>query len=173
MILGNKLNIICVGQITHRKGQIYLIEAVNKLKEQGIDADLTLVGLMDPIYYQIIQKKQLERKFTHIPHVDNSEMIKLLSEYNLMVVPSIEDGFGVVVTEGLSAGLPVIATSSCGASEILNSRNGAVIPAGDVEQLVHHLNSFLNRTFTWEQDFMDWQDYSKKLGDIYSNLVKI
>jgi glycosyltransferase involved in cell wall biosynthesis len=55
---------------------------------------------------------------------------------DLLVLPSLCDGFGMVVTEALAHGLPVLTTPSTGASDLLRDReNGLIVRGGDVEGL--------------------------------------
>jgi glycosyltransferase involved in cell wall biosynthesis len=57
---------------------------------------------------------------------------------DVLCVPSRYDGWGLVVPEGLAAGLPVIATDRMGAALefVRRGRNGWLVPAGDEEALL-------------------------------------
>ena len=49
-----------------------------------------------------------------------------------MVLPTIEDGFGNVIVEAMACGIPVIATTNCGASDvILDGVDGFIVPIRD------------------------------------------
>jgi glycosyltransferase involved in cell wall biosynthesis len=51
---------------------------------------------------------------------------------DVLVFPTLSDGFGLVVVEAFAHGLPVITTESAGAAELVrHGENGLVIPAGD------------------------------------------
>jgi glycosyltransferase involved in cell wall biosynthesis len=55
-----------------------------------------------------------------------------LDRADVLVFPTLSDGFGMVVTEAFSRGLPVITTNQAGASDLLDhGRNGLIIEAGD------------------------------------------
>jgi glycosyltransferase involved in cell wall biosynthesis len=68
------------------------------------------------------------------------------SQADVLCVPSRHDGWGMVVPEGLAAGLPVIATEQTGATLDLvePGRNGWLIPAGDVDALYFALRAAAN-----------------------------
>jgi len=71
---------------------------------------------------------------------DVNDFYKMCSVFCL---PSIDDGFGMVVCEAMANGLPVITTDCVGASEFIqNSRNGFVVKAGDTEALARSLTHF-------------------------------
>jgi glycosyltransferase involved in cell wall biosynthesis len=65
-----------------------------------------------------------------------SELYRLYRESSVLVFPSICDGFGMVVTEALAHGLPVITTDQVGAADlIVDGVNGWIVRAGDAEAL--------------------------------------
>ncbi len=60
------------------------------------------------------------------------ELPEFYRRSDFLCVPSRYDGWGLVVPEGLAAGLPVISTDRTGAAlEFINQKNGWLIPAGD------------------------------------------
>jgi glycosyltransferase involved in cell wall biosynthesis len=60
----------------------------------------------------------------------------------VLVLPSLSEGFGLVVTEALACGLPVIATSNVGASDLVcDGREGFVIPVCSAEAIADRLNA--------------------------------
>ena len=64
----------------------------------------------------------------------------------LFVLPSLEDGFGFVVAEAMSCGVPVVVTDQCGAAEwVRPGESGWVIPAGDEKALAAVLGEALAR----------------------------
>jgi glycosyltransferase involved in cell wall biosynthesis len=55
---------------------------------------------------------------------------------SVLVLPSVCDGFGMVVTEAMAQGLPVICSSNAGASQlIVGGENGFIVPPANPEQL--------------------------------------
>jgi glycosyltransferase involved in cell wall biosynthesis len=59
----------------------------------------------------------------------------------LFVLPSLEDGFGFVVAEAMSCGLPVIVTDQCGAAEwVASAGAGWVVPAADPGAIAHAID---------------------------------
>jgi glycosyltransferase involved in cell wall biosynthesis len=65
---------------------------------------------------------------------------------DVFVLPSLEDGFGLVVGEAMACGLPVIVSSECGASECVDTDvDGWVVQAGQVESLAEALETAIRR----------------------------
>jgi glycosyltransferase involved in cell wall biosynthesis len=60
----------------------------------------------------------------------------LYSDGSVLVLPSIEDGFGLVIGQALACGIPVIATTHTGGPDVLEEGvNGFIVPPGDVDAL--------------------------------------
>jgi glycosyltransferase involved in cell wall biosynthesis len=61
-----------------------------------------------------------------------------MAQADVLVFPTLSDGFGLVQLEAMAQGLPVIATSACG-EVVRDGWDGFVVPPGDVESLVEAL----------------------------------
>jgi len=71
-------------------------------------------------------------------YLNRSELIRLLEESYLVVIPSLwDEPFGLVVTEAMAAGRPVVAYKSGGIPEIvIDGVTGILVPRGDVKALI-------------------------------------
>lgn len=59
---------------------------------------------------------------------------------SVLVLPSLEEGFGLVVPQALACGLPCIVSVAVGASDLIRQReNGSVLPVGDASALLDEL----------------------------------
>ncbi|MEJ1931883.1 glycosyltransferase family 4 protein [Nostoc sp. NIES-2111] len=68
------------------------------------------------------------------------QLLEELPTFDALIFPTLSDGFGMAVTEALSAGVPVITTKQAGAVDVLTPyRDSIVVPAGDVTALVQAL----------------------------------
>lgn len=156
------IKVLCVGQVAVRKGQYYLVEAIKSLNRSCIDTkfQLTLVGRCDPAYMKCLVR--LSDDFEYIRHIESSEMIKFMAGFDLFVLPSLEDGFGVVVSEALSVGVPVITTRNAGAADIIeDGHNGVVIPAGDAKEIKRAIERVIDEKITGKtKNLPSWRDYA-------------
>ena len=140
-VKGRKIKILFVGGLSQRKGISYLFEAVRSLEKA---VDLTIVG-NGAINQCPALKKALE-KVHYIPSLPHDEILDLMATQDLLIFPSLFEGFGLVITEAMSQGTPVITTErTCGPDIITNGQNGWIVPAGTaepikeiVEQLITH-----------------------------------
>ena len=74
-------------------------------------------------------------------------MLKLYQEFDLFILPSLEEGIANVVLEAMALGCPVL-SSNCGGMEevIKDGKNGLVFPIVDTCALVRQIQRFRNMT---------------------------
>jgi len=173
--------VLCVGQITPRKGQIYLLEAWKRLRLP--QAELLLLGAIDPIMKPILKK--YEDCFTYLGFCSWDKVSYYFRNASVFVLPSIEDGFSCVIIEAMASGLPVITTTNIGASEIVEEGiNGYVIPIRSSEKIAEKLEilyrdqslriEMSRHAFEKARRFLDWQFYAKSIiKDVYNPLFNL
>jgi starch synthase len=131
--------LLYAGRITQGKGIKYLLEAVRLLDRK--DVELHLVGVVQGSgealrAYQGIYK-------LHSP-VSQQELFKLYGEYDALVLPSLFEGFGLVILEAMAAGLPVITTAHTIGPELIDHGvNGYLVPIRDVNAIADSIRDFL------------------------------
>ncbi len=133
------LSIVFAGQLTQRKGLRVLFAAVKKLRATR-PVTLDLYGPeradirpdLDPIRHEPWLRIR--------PPVSQAELARIFQRATVLVLPSWEEGFGLVVTQALHCGLPCIVSDRVGAADLITQRsNGSVFPAGDVDALATEL----------------------------------
>lgn len=117
------LKVLFVGNLGQHKGIGYLLEALDLV---GGQAELTMVGRRLRANAKVDEACRRWRWFEALPH---SRVLDLMQESDVLVLPSLSDAFGLVVTEAMACGLPVIVTPNTGASEIIrDGREGYIVP---------------------------------------------
>lgn len=132
--------LVQVSSLTPAKGLHLTLEAWRKaaLKE----AELWLIGAGAP-------PSDLPAGVVWKGAVPQANLPSLLSECDVFVLPSIADGFGLVVLQALACELPVIVSNQCGAAEAVSGRDYAqVIAAGDATALAERIVTF----YQWGSD---------------------
>ena len=114
--------ILFLGRIHPIKGLINLLEAWALVKP--LDYKLTIAGPDEANYLQKIllkiQQLRLQGSVEVIGSVEGDAKHKLFCEATLLILPSFTENFGVVVTEALSYGIPVITTTGTPWSDLLD-----------------------------------------------------
>ena len=126
--------VIYVGALSLQKGLPYLLEAFRALDLPK--SELLFVGNASPDARAfLIQYAGLYRHVRFVPH---DELVKYYHAASVFVLPSLQDGFGLVVYEAAACGLPVIVTENVGAA-IRDGEDGFVVPIRDAEALAEKL----------------------------------
>lgn len=136
-----KLKVLFVGHLSQRKGIGHLFESVEGLSAH---VDLTVVGLKAVENCQALNQALSKHKW--IPSLPHRQILDLMREHDVLVFPSLFEGFGMVITEAMSQGTPVITTERTAGPDIIqDGENGWLIPAGSTEALKTVLDEILSK----------------------------
>lgn len=125
------IKLLFVGNLSQQKGIADLFKAVDAL---GKSVSLTLVG-RKPTNDCDALNTELE-KHRWLPSMSHDKILQIMREHDVLVFPTLFDGFGLVITEAMSQGTPVIASyNSAGPELIEHGRNGWLVEAGSVSAL--------------------------------------
>ncbi|BAU55374.1 glycosyltransferase family 4 protein [Mucilaginibacter gotjawali] len=134
------LKVLFVGGLTQRKGLSYLFEAAKYLKPH---IELTIVG--KKMSGDCAPLNEGLESNTWIPSLPNSEILELMHAHDVLIFPSLFEGFGLVITEAMAQGTPVITTDrTAGPDLITNEENGWLVEAGTTESLIIALQNILS-----------------------------
>jgi glycosyltransferase involved in cell wall biosynthesis len=138
--------LLCVAAVIPRKGQDILVEALATLDD--LDWECVCVGALDraPAYVDRVRGMSPRVRF-----VGTRTGAKLAASYagaDLLVLPSRAETYGMVVTEALARGVPVLATAVDGVPEALGvapdgSRPGMLVTPDDPAALAAALHAWL------------------------------
>lgn len=136
--LANRPLIGVVGRLRWEKGQSILIEAMATVVGQIPSALLLVVG-------DGPDREELQRQATQLGITDNviwmgskntDEVFRLYSIMDVVAVPSIFEGFGLVAAEAMAAGLPVVGSAVDGLAEVIvDHETGRLVPSQDTGAL--------------------------------------
>jgi glycosyltransferase involved in cell wall biosynthesis len=119
------------------KGTTYLVGALDALAAEGRPVPLTVLGPGVPAAQVRASFSERARPFvTVIDRVPEERVMMELRRHDLLLFPSTYEGFGLVVLEAMSQGLPVVATPvGCAASLVRDGRTGVIVPCRDARAL--------------------------------------
>jgi glycosyltransferase involved in cell wall biosynthesis len=128
--IGAPLEVLFVGNWSFQKGVDILANAVLGV----FDAKLTHVGAV------VDAPLPDHPDFQHIDSVDQTALLDFYQRSDLLVLPSRQDGFGMVLCQALAAGLPVVATDHTGGPYLKGLSQGfsarvEVVPSGNADAL--------------------------------------
>ena len=77
--------------------------------------------------------------------LSHDEVLKKISECDLFLLPSLEEGISNAVLEAMALGIPVISTDCGGMGEVIrNSENGFLVPVRDSESMAKAIQNFID-----------------------------
>jgi len=118
------LKLLFVGSLGQRKGLSYLLEAITLLKTP---VQLTLLGRKTANNCRPLEMAVRQHRW--IPTLHHAGVLREMHEHDLLVFPSLFEGFGLVVLEAMAQGTPVITTEhTCGPDVIDDGIDGFIVP---------------------------------------------
>jgi glycosyltransferase involved in cell wall biosynthesis len=177
---GNKdyfdtLKILFVGAVNQRKGIYQLLTAAKDLSNLGLEFNIVGTG-RDFCKYLY---KPYEKYVNFHGRVPFQKLLDLYDTNHIFVFPSLGEGYGMVIQEALSAGLPVITTPNCAGRDVITDGfNGFVVEAGSSNALKEkiiwfneHRKELESMSINAEHSVkeMTWEQYGDNLVNILNN----
>ena len=123
---GSRSGLLCVGRLSDPRKQVELLVRAfyELLNTYGYPGRLILAGSTGPSteVKELIDRLDLGSHIEVHEGISDQELLNLYQHAELFVLPSAEEGLGIVLLEALASGLPVVATATDGASEILTGQ---------------------------------------------------
>ncbi|MFT3932634.1 MAG: glycosyltransferase family 4 protein [Chitinophagaceae bacterium] len=171
------LKLLFVGGLSQRKGLANLFAAVEKFNDK---VSLTIVG-GKPNHMEVPVLNAALAKHNWIPALPHEEILKIMRQHDVFVFPSLFEGFGLVITEAMSQGTPVITTErTCGPDIIEHGKNGWIVEAGStaaIEEMISELLSNPQQIAAAGKEAMEtarmrpWKVYGSELANAIWNFT--
>ena len=173
----NEVVLMFSGYEFKRKGLMYIIEALPKIKE---DVKLLVIGKDNPKPY-----RKLASKLGVIDKVIFMGFVQDISEYyaasDIFVFPTLYEAFSLVTLEAVASGLPILATKVNGTEElIVNGYNGFFIErnGNDIAEKVNilvdddGLRKKMSKNARKTAENYSWDKIAKKTLEVYEEVAK-
>ncbi|MEG3114182.1 glycosyltransferase family 4 protein [Salinicola sp. 4072] len=161
--------LLCIATITPRKGQDLLVEALSGLTSLPWQCDL--IGALDraDAYVDEVRKAidahQLGERIQLLGSQPTDRLTEHYRQADLFVLPSHYEGYGMVITEALAHGLPVVTTTGGALAHTLPDAAGIKVPPGDVTALRDALKRMLEEPETYRRYQTGAREIRDTLGD--------
>ncbi|MBL7112137.1 MAG: glycosyltransferase family 4 protein [Bacteroidales bacterium] len=133
---------IVIGCVSRRKKQYQLLEALTHLPDH---IKVIFVGIEPGILDELILEKGLKNEFIYAGIVDKKTVMNYYKLFDVMVLPSTTEGFGLVLVEAMGAGTPVIGTRAAGIIDVLDDqKNGLWYEDENTMELAEKINQVLH-----------------------------
>ena len=141
-----------VGRLDRYKGVAFLLEAFKKIVSQCSNARLLIVGTGpdETDLKKRVHQLNLEENILFLGK--REDIVSLLLDSDIFVLPTLSEGMSNVLLEAMSCGLPVVTTSVGGNCDLIrNGHNGILVPPGDSDALAEALMEILQNTALAQQ----------------------
>ena len=138
-VTGKEIKVLFSGNLTQRKGAHWLLPIIQRLDERIV------------IYYTsglretstLVAHPRL-RPLGRIPH---EKMPDVYREMDILLFPTVREGFGLAAVEAMACGLPVVATNGSALPEVVtDGQGGFLCPLGDVAAFVNAVQALADDT---------------------------
>lgn len=171
--------VLCVANLKQYKGHRYLLEAMDRLRQDGHPCTLLLAG-------EGQERQPLERQAARL-RIDVrflgecQDVRALLARADVVAHPSLEEGMSNAVMEAMAAGRAIVATSVGGTPELLAGR-GLLVPAADPAALAGAIGRVLTdrglaarlgeAARNWSHEYLSAAAMVDRHIQIYSGLLE-
>lgn len=143
----NKLKLLFLGEIGHRKGVFDLLKAVADHRDE----------LKDKIEIRIGGNKQEEKLKKTIVYnklsdfvyfegfVTGEKKVQLLNWADVYILPSYNEGLPISILEAMSYGMPIISTPVGGIPEVVDENNGVLVKPGNISEIIGAIHKYVDR----------------------------
>ena len=129
--------VLFVGRLANSKGVGFLIDSFNLVRKKVSDAKLVIVGEGSSEDVKVLKEKakSLGTSVIFAGKVSEEALPMAYAASDVVVLPSLVEGFGLVLLEAMAESKPVIATDTGPSKEIITGEEGLLVPKGNVERL--------------------------------------
>jgi glycosyltransferase involved in cell wall biosynthesis len=153
-VAAHKLRIMVANTDDRKKGVLFLLQAMQLLREDGVK--LTIVddaerhssyaedvGPLPSYGYKLMTKLDLDGMVRFTGRLTREELAQRYAAAQIAVVPSLYEGFGIPAAEAMACGTPVISTTGGALPEVVGNA-GILVPPGDAGALALAIRQLLN-----------------------------
>ncbi|MDD5199702.1 MAG: glycosyltransferase family 4 protein [Terrimicrobiaceae bacterium] len=170
------LRVLFVGSLGQRKGTSYLLRACDLL---GPRVGLTLIGNRPPGHCAPLDVAL--RKHRWIPSCRHEQVLEEMRNHDVLVFPSLFEGFGLVILEAMSQGMTVITTPNTGGPDVItDGENGFIVPIRSAEAIAERLETLVfdrKRLASMKNAALDaarvmsWANYEHAVAGVVKSLL--
>jgi glycosyltransferase involved in cell wall biosynthesis len=164
------------------KGLVHLLEALAKLRTER-PVRLTVVGTARPggPAEAALDRLALRDAVVFTGPVPEAELVALLQRAAVVAIPSLYEGFSLPAIEAMACATPLVTTDAGALPEVVGTKAGLRVKAGDVEQLTAALQLVLDSPSLGEQlgragrrrvlEHYTWRSTAARTADWYAAVL--
>lgn len=158
----SKFRIVFAGQVGLRKGLLTLLQALRLSGRRDWRVDFYGALLAEAKFD--LESCKVDCVLNFHESVSQTVLAEAFQSASVLVLPSLEEGFGLVVPQALNCGTPCIVSDRVGASDLIKHRvNGSIFATANAESLLRELNWWEANASRCEGKYL-WSDSAARLA---------
>lgn len=149
----NKTTLLYVGRIGPRKGLNLALKALNELDDPNIELLIAGTGRHEEHLQELATTFGVADQIQFLGYVQEEELPMLYSSADVFILPSLYEGFGLVLLEAMACGTPVIGTDVGGIPTVVDNEETGLLIERDVSMLAKAIDKMSSN-----------EDYCETLG---------
>jgi len=172
-----------VGNLTQAKGIHNLVHSMPEALRKITELRLNIIG-GGPLREEIADQcaaLSLQDHVCILGHLPPNLVAEWMRKSHVLVLPSIREGFGVVLIEAMASGTPCIASAVGGIPDVISKDVGILVPPNDPSAIAHAIVELLHdpvkymeishRAREKAQRTYDWPQIAKKIMNLYQDIL--
>lgn len=175
---GEILRLLVVASISKRKGIEFLLDAMEKLKNEPVK--LSVIGVSTTSNGQeLVDRMNCMENVEYIGRIPHEQICEYFDINDVFILPSLAEGSSLSVYEALASGMPCVVTRNTG-SVVTDGIDGIIIEVKNADSIVVAVEKFVqNPELVYKmscnaQNTMNkysWKKYEKKIACFYKNQI--
>lgn len=176
-----RFDVLFVGQVSFQKGVPYLLRAFSRLRHSC--KRLRIVGSLGPEMRRYFDRHPPSPDVELLGHMPQTRLKDVMSRAHVMVLPSVQDGFGMVLSQALACGCPVIGTWNTGAADLFSDGvEGFIVPPRDPEAIAERLQQLADdpdrrdgmseAALRRVDELGGWDAYGERMASVLTEMVE-
>ena len=155
--IGNDVFLLgCIARITPQKGHIFLLDAFAHFRKEIPNTKLLLVGADD---FNTDTPQQVRKKISELGLQDDviilgqrADAYEIMAALDIFILPSLWEGFGLVLLEAASLEIPIIASKVSAIPDVVGEHGGILVPPGDPDAITQAIKDIHKNKIYWEKE---------------------
>jgi glycosyltransferase involved in cell wall biosynthesis len=182
-IEGREKALLYVGSLIERKGVIYLLRAMLKLRQEYPFYKLLIVGEghLQKELEEFVNAHHLGDRVTFLGTKSQSEVANLMRRAKVLILPSTEEGQGAVLVEAMASGTPCVGSDIGGIPNVITPQTGRLFESANPDALYEAVDFILNNEVFWKEasqqartravENYSWDNLAEKIIELYKHTL--
>lgn len=175
------LCLLNVGSNHPRKNIDTVLKVIETLKQQGVSVHLLKAGAdFNEEQKVFISNQNLENNISYLGKPDKSNLIQIYNAADILIAPSLHEGFGITLLEAMACGTPVITANVSAMPEVVGDA-GILVEPLDYQSMADAVvnvqkdsifrQQLIEKALTRVKQFT-WESTSEKIAQVYEGLME-